>query len=176
MEENKMWEWLQTATKAISYNLISNRAEAEDVASDVMVELLKDRKYAERIYKHGQKETDKYKYGKCCVLVKLIQEQYAFHRIGRYFADNRKTALVYSVLYMQIQEICKTYNISPVPQNAYLIAYGTGIANVDIVEKILNTVIPQQIDIECAKQIKQKARNKEEYDIREVIMSNEGPV
>ena len=145
--ENEMWEWLQTATKAICYNLIANKTEAEDVASDVIVELLKDKKYAERIYKHGQKDTDKYKYGKCCVLVKLIQEQYAYHRIGRYFAENRKTASKYTILYLQIQEVCKKYNIAPVPRNAYLIAYGTGIANVDIIEKILKTVIPQRVDL-----------------------------
>ncbi len=152
MDENKMWSWIQDTTRALSYRMINNKEEAEDVASDVIVRLLKDKKYAEKIYRYGQNKTEGYKYGNSGVLVKLIQQEYSYHRIGKYFDTSHDVGHVnawrYSMIYMQIQDICKEYDIQPIPQNAYLIAYGTGIANIDIVEKILKTVIPVQVDIE----------------------------
>lgn len=148
MDENKMWNWIQDTTRALCYHIISDKNEAEDIASDVIVGLLKDKKKAEKIYKSGQTKTDGYKFGNCGILIKIIQEEYTYHRLGKYFDVGRARSLVYSAMYLQILDICKKYDIAPIPQNSYLIAYGTGIASVDIVEKILKTVIPTQVDIE----------------------------
>ncbi len=147
-DENKMWNWIQDTTRALCYHIIANRNDAEDIASDVIVTLLKDKKRAEKIYTQGQIVTKGYKYANNGLLIKMIQDEYLYHRIGRYFGEERPLALFYSILYLKILDVCKTYDIQPIPQNAYLIAYGTGIAYIDTVEKILKTTIPMQMEFD----------------------------
>ena len=128
-----MWEWilqeLNNAYKNVYGKSSKNNSKvnADDVISEVCMVLIQNPTFAHEIY--IKKKT--------WLLAKLIRTQ-IYENYSKVYFDNKTD---YS-RYQHIIEICNTYNIAPVSENAYKISavmnnteYG-----INRIERLLNSV------------------------------------
>lgn len=141
-----MWEWivttLQQQAKPMSKMCVRMGSSADDIVSEVCIELLEHKELAERVYQG--KEVG--------AIVSLLKR-----KLYELDAKNRFNNKVDYSRYQKIMQVCEEYGIEPIPENAYKIAAITGNEHKNLgimrIRTLLMTKKPEIVAYECLEQI-----------------------